>query len=145
MLSCTSNRAKLFAENFFKNSNLDYSGMSLSGYSSRTDLKLHNISQTPKLVEKVTCNLDLSKVFGLNCITEVVLKNCESELSYTLPEPFSMYLKESSFPYCWKVSSGALYLRMLGRGLLQKSTALFVMLVLHGGLLHRLKSYVISG
>ena len=33
------------------------------------------------------------------------LKNCEPELSYILAELFSKCLKESSFPYCWKVSS----------------------------------------
>ena len=34
----------------------------------------------------------------------VVLKNCESELSYILAELFNMCLKESCFPDCWKVS-----------------------------------------
>ena len=35
----------------------------------------------------------------------MVLKNCESELSYILAELFSKCLKESCFPDCWKVSS----------------------------------------
>ena len=35
----------------------------------------------------------------------MVLKDCEPELSYILGELFSMCLKESSFPDCWKVSS----------------------------------------
>ena len=35
----------------------------------------------------------------------VVLKNCEPELSYILPELFNKCLKESCFPDCWKVSS----------------------------------------
>ena len=35
----------------------------------------------------------------------VVLKNCELELSYILPELFSKCLKESFFPDYWKVSS----------------------------------------
>ena len=35
----------------------------------------------------------------------MVLKNCESELSYILAELFNMCLKESCFPYRWKVSS----------------------------------------
>ena len=47
-----SDRAKLFAENFPKNSNLDDSDISLPVFSSRTNLKLHNISLTPKMVKK---------------------------------------------------------------------------------------------
>ena len=34
----------------------------------------------------------------------MVLKNCESELSYVLAELFNKCLKESCFPDCWKVS-----------------------------------------
>ena len=34
----------------------------------------------------------------------VVLKNCETELSYILAELFNKCLKESCFPDCWKVS-----------------------------------------
>ena len=53
---------------------------------SRTNLKLHNISVTPKMVEKVITNLDSSKTSGPDCIPVVVLKNCEPELSYILAE-----------------------------------------------------------
>ena len=84
MLSSASDKAKLFAENFSKNSNLDDSGISLPVFPSRTNLKLHNISVTPKMVKKVIMNLDLSKVSGPDCIPVVVLKNCEPELSYIL-------------------------------------------------------------
>ena len=35
----------------------------------------------------------------------MVLKNCEPELSYILAKLFSICLKESCFPDCWKVSS----------------------------------------
>ena len=41
---------------------------------------------------------------GPDCISVVVLKNGESELSYILAELFSKFLKESCFPDCWKVS-----------------------------------------
>ena len=82
MLSSASDKAKLFAENFSKNSNLDDSGISLPVFPSRTNLKLHNISVTPKMVKKVIMNLDLSKASGPGCIPVVVLKNCEPELSY---------------------------------------------------------------
>ena len=59
VLSSPSDKVKLFAENFSKNSNLDESGISLPVFSSRTSLKLHKISVTPKMVEKVIMNLDL--------------------------------------------------------------------------------------
>ena len=58
VLSSASDKAKLFAKNFSKNSNLDDSGISLPVFPSRTNLKLHNISITPKMVKKVITNLD---------------------------------------------------------------------------------------
>ena len=105
VLSSASDKAKLFAEYFSLNSNLDDSGVSLPVFPSRTNLKLHNISITPKMVRKVVMNLDLSKASGPDCIPVVVLKNCEPELSYILAELFNKCLKESCFPDCWKVSS----------------------------------------
>ena len=93
VLSSASNKAKLFAEKFSKNSNLDDSGISLPVFPSRTNLKLHNISVTPKMVRKVVMNLDLSKASGPDCIPVVVLKNCEPELSYILAELFNKCLK----------------------------------------------------
>ena len=45
-----------------------------------------------------------SKASGPDCIPEVVLKNCEPELSYILAEFFNMCLKESCFPDCWNFS-----------------------------------------
>ena len=74
MLPSASDKAKLFVENFSKNSNLDDSGISLPVFPSRTNLKLHNISVTPKMVKKVIMNLDLSKASGPDYITVVVLK-----------------------------------------------------------------------
>ena len=105
VLSSASDKAKLFAENFSLNSNLDDLGVSLPVFPSTTNLKLHNISITPKMVRKVVMNLDLSKASGPDCIPVVVLKNCEPELSYILAELFNKYLKESCFPDCWKVLS----------------------------------------
>ena len=81
MLSSSSDKVKLFSKNFSKNSNLDDSGISLPVFPSRTNLKLHNISVTPKMVKKVIMNLDLSKASGPDCVPVVVLKNCEPELS----------------------------------------------------------------
>ena len=57
------------------------------------------------LSKKVKTNLDSSKAPGPDCISVVVLKICEPELSYILAELFNMFLKESCFPDCWKVSS----------------------------------------
>ena len=105
VLSSACDKAKLCAENFSLNSNLDDSGVSLPVFSFRTNLKLHNISVTPKMVRKVVMNLDLSKASGPDCIPVVVLKNYEPELSYILAELFNKCLKESCFPDCWKVSS----------------------------------------
>ena len=51
-LSSASDKAKIFAENFSLNSNLDDSGVFLPVFPSRTNLKLHNISVTPKMVER---------------------------------------------------------------------------------------------
>ena len=104
-MSAAFDKAKLLAENFSKNSNLDDSGISLPVFPSRTNQKLHNISVTPKMVKKVMKNLNLSKVSAPYCIPMVVLKNCELELSYILYELFNKCLKESRFPDCWKVSS----------------------------------------
>ena len=105
MLSSASDKAKLFAKNVSKNSNLDDSGISLPIFPSRTNLKLHNVSLAPKMVKKIITNLDSSKASGPDCIPVVILKNCETELSYILAKLFNKCLKESCFPDCWKVSS----------------------------------------
>ena len=61
VLYSASGKAKLFAENFSKNSNLDNSRISLLVYSSRTNLELHNLSVTPKMFKKIIKKLDLSR------------------------------------------------------------------------------------
>ena len=54
VLSSASDKVKLFAKNFSKNSNLDDSGMSLPVFPSRTILKLQNIfiTQLPRWLKK---------------------------------------------------------------------------------------------
>ena len=126
MLSCASDKAKVFAENFSKNSNLDESGIYLPISPSRTNLKQDNISVTPKMVKKVIMNLDLTKASGPDCIPVVFLKNCEPDLSYILAKPFNNCLKECCFPDCWKFSSVIPVLKMLGKGLLLKTMVLLV-------------------
>ena len=95
LLSSASDRAKLFAINFSRNSNLDDSSIFLPVFPTRSNLQLHNIFVISEMVKKVTINPDLSNVFDPDCIPVVVLKNCESELSYIVAELFYMYLKES--------------------------------------------------
>ena len=119
VLSSASDKAELFAENFSKNYSLDGSGISLPVHLSRTNLKLHNISVTPKMVRKVIMNLDLSKASSPDCIPVVVLKNCEPELSYRLAELFNKCLKESCFPGYWKVPSAVPVFKNFG----ERSTA----------------------
>ena len=119
MLSSASDKAKLFAENFSLNSNLYDSGISLHVFPSRTNLKLYNVSVTPKRVKKIVMNLDLSKASGADYIPVVVLKNCEPELSYILAELINKCLKESCFPDCWKVSSAVPVFKNVG----ERSTA----------------------
>ena len=76
MLSSSSDKAKLCAKSFSKNSNLDDSGIFLPVFPSRTNLKLHNISVTPKLVKSVETSLDSSNASAPDYIPVVVLKNC---------------------------------------------------------------------
>ena len=91
----------LIRQNYFlrtsKNSNLDDSVIALPVFPSRTNLKVHNISITPKMVKEVTENVDKSKASGPDCFPVVVLKNCEPELSYILAELFNICLKLSCF------------------------------------------------
>ena len=72
VLPSASDKAKLVAKNFPRNSNFDDSGISLHAFPSSTNLKLHNI--TRNFVKKVITNLGLSKAFGPDCIPVVVLK-----------------------------------------------------------------------
>ena len=102
VLFFASDKAKLFAKNFSKSSNLDDSGISLPVLPSRTNLKLHNIFITPKMVKKVITNIDSSKASGPDCVLVVVLKN--------------KCLKESCFPDCWKVSLVVLVFKNVGEG-----------------------------
>ena len=103
----------------YKNSNLDDSGISLPVFSSRTNLKLHYISVTPKMVKKVIRNVDSIKASGPDCIPVMVLKNCEPLLSYILAELFNKCLNESCFPDCWKVLLVVTVFKNVG----EKSTA----------------------
>ena len=120
-LSSASDKATIIAENVSNNSILHDTGISLSVFPSRTNLKLHNISVTPMLVRKVIMNLDLSKASGPDCIPEMVLKNCEPELSFVLAELLISALSSLVFQIVgtFHVGTWSLHLRMLG----ERSTA----------------------
>ena len=118
MLSSASDKAKLFAGNFPKNSN--------PVFPSRNGLKLLSISIAPKIVKKVITSFDSSKASGPDCIPVVFLKNCEPELSCILAEIFNMYLKILVFQIVGRSHQWSLYLKMFGKGLLLKPTALLV-------------------
>ena len=120
--------AKLFAQTFSKNHNLDDPGISLSVCPSRTNLKLQNISISPKMVEKFIMNLGLSKAYGLDCVTVVVLKICETELCYILAKLFNKR-RGLIFQIVRRFHLCPSFLRMLGKGLLLKTTALLVFLL----------------
>ena len=60
--------AKLFAENFSKNSDLADPGISLPVFLFRTNLKLDNTSVTPNMVKKAIMNL-YQRTVSLNFIT----------------------------------------------------------------------------
>ena len=74
LLSSEFDKAKLFTKYFFMNNNLDNSGISLTVFSSRTNVTLHTIFVTPKMIKKVMTSLNLSQVSGPDCIPVVVFK-----------------------------------------------------------------------
>ena len=71
------------------------------------------------MVKKFTTNLDSPKTFAPDCISVVVLKNCNPEISYIIVELFSMCLKESCVPDFKKVSMVVLVFENVG----ERSTA----------------------
>ena len=115
VLTSSSDKAKLFAKNSPKNSNLDDSRISLPIFPSRTNLKLHNISVTPMMVKKVIMNLVSSKTSGPDCIPVVVLKTCEPKLSYILAKLYNNCLKDLVIQIVGRCHRCFLYLRMLGK------------------------------
>ena len=116
MLSSASDEAKLFSENFSKNSNLGDSRISLPVFPSRSNMKLHNISVILKMVKKFTMNI-MSKASGPDCTSVVFLKNCQPELSYIQLNSSLRVLRSLVFQIFGRFHQWYLYLRMLGKGL----------------------------
>ena len=63
----------------------------------------------------------MSKASDPDCFPVVVLNNCEPELSYIPAELFKMRLKDSYFPYCWKVSSVVPIFKTIGERCVAKT------------------------
>ena len=113
-LSSIPDRAKLFSKFFSQKSYLDDSGIYLPVFSSRTNLKLRNISVTFRMAKKVIMSFHLPKESGPYCIPVMVLRNSEPDFSYIIAELFNVCLKGSCFPDCWKVSMGVLVFKDIG-------------------------------
>ena len=80
MLPFASDKAKLLAKNFYKNSNLDGLYISSLAFPFRANMKQH-VSVTPKTVKKVITNLHSSKGSGPDCFPVLVLKNLAQGIS----------------------------------------------------------------
>ena len=97
VLSSTYDQAKLFNEIFPERSNLYKFGSSLSIFSSTTNLKLHNISVTSMMIEKVITTFDSSRMPGPDSSPAVFLMDLGPEFSCIFADLFKMCLKESCF------------------------------------------------
>ena len=103
LLSSVSDIEKIFVKIFPENFNLDDSGISLSTFSARSYLKLHNITVSPNIVKTGITDIDpLRPGCGPDCTKMVILQNCEPELSYILVDLFNMGQKESGCPCVYK-------------------------------------------
>ena len=74
VLLSASHKVKSFSKKFSKNFDLDGSAVTLPVLPSRTNLKKHNTSLTPKMFRKVILSLDSSKTSDPDCIPVVVLR-----------------------------------------------------------------------
>ena len=93
---------------------------------SSTNLKLHNIHITVKLVNKIIINIDLWKMVSRDCIPAMFRKNNEPEFSDMLAELLNLILKESSFPDFWRSHLWLPYSWMLLKCLLLNTTSFLV-------------------
>lgn len=68
MLPTASGKAEFFVKIFTENSNLDDASSSLSVFTSLTNLKLHNILVTPRMINAIT-DLTSTKASGPHYIS----------------------------------------------------------------------------
>ena len=104
MLSSASDKANLFAENFSKNSDIDDSGIALHVSPSRTNLNLHNIFETPKMVKKGHNESWYGKGIWFRLYNSDGSKERWVWTFVHTISLFNKFRKESCFWYCWKVS-----------------------------------------
>lgn len=69
--------------------------MCLPVFSCMASINLHII---PKMVAIVV--IESSKESGPDCIPQMILQNCESEVSQIQVDLFNMYVKQLSLPDC---------------------------------------------
>ena len=138
VLSFASDKARLLAVNYLRTLIVMTLVSLYCFFSSRTNLKLHNISITPKMVKKIITILDLSKASGPGYIPVVVLKNCSLNFHLILAELFNMCLKESCFPDCLKVSLLVSVFKNVGERSTVKNYCPFSLLSVVGKVLEKL-------
>ena len=88
VLTSASDKVKLFAQLFSKNSNLDDPGHELPSFNCRTDITLSNMVITLKMAEKE---------ISIASVPVFALKNCEPELSFILTNLSSLLCLKESF------------------------------------------------
>ena len=77
-------------------------------------LQAAKLAYATKTKESITSHKLIKVKSGPDFVPVVVLKNCETELSYRLAELFNICLKESCLSECWKVSSVVLVFKNVG-------------------------------
>ena len=75
MSSSASGKENMFTEIFSENSSLQEWGVSLPGFPSRTNCKLHFANATPELLRKFVSDHDYLKVSVADCMQVVALKS----------------------------------------------------------------------
>ena len=105
VVSCSKDKAELFARTFASNSTLNSSGHSLPTLPPRCGSTLSNLHITPQFVSKIISCLKTSTAPGPDNIPVIVLKMCAPELSSVLSKLFNKCLADGCFPSCWKCAS----------------------------------------
>ena len=125
VLSSPSDKAKLFAKNWSKKSNLQDAGISMCVFHSRTNLRMCNIMQLSRWLKWSKQTLTHPRYLVL-IVFQWSFERTEPELLYIPAELVNMCLKKSCFPIAGRSHQWSLYLRMLEKGLQLKTATLVV-------------------